>query len=198
MMSKVIVHTILGFEEVSFLKCVVQLYLFLTLAAAECFLLTAMACEYCMAISRPLLYGVTVSRNLCWELVSTAWVCGALYAVFHVISTFSLPFCGPNVIDPFFGEIPSVRRLSCVDCHANENLSVIYSSCITLGAFVLTLISYIYIIPTISKIQHVHGQWKAFSTCSSYLTTVVLFYGTGSSEYLRSTSNCSPIIITHP
>ncbi|EFB26596.1 hypothetical protein PANDA_016654, partial [Ailuropoda melanoleuca] len=192
-MPKAIVNTILGSEEISFLECVVQLYLFFTLAGTECFLLTAMAYDRCMAIYRPLLYEITTNRKLCWELVSTSWICGAFYAIFHAINTFSLPFCGPNVIDHFFCDIPTVMRLSCVDYHANEEWSFIYSSCIILGAFVLTIISYICIISTIIKIQHVQGRWKAFSTCSCHLTTIFLFYGTGSSMYLRPTSDYSPI-----
>ncbi|XP_058405145.1 olfactory receptor 1052-like [Diceros bicornis minor] len=192
-MPKAIVTATQGSEEMSFLECAVQLYLFFMLAATECFLLTTMACDRCVAIYRPLVYGVTMSRNLCWELVSTAWICGALYAIFHAINTFSLPFCGPNVIDHFFCDIPPVMRLSSVDYHTNEELSFIYTSCIILGACVLTLISYIRIISTIAKIQQVQGRWKAFSTCSSHLTTVLLFYRTGSSLYLRPTSDYSPI-----
>ncbi|XP_070426062.1 olfactory receptor 5AP2-like [Equus przewalskii] len=192
-MPKAIVNAILGSQEISFLECAVQLYSFFTLAATECFLLTTMAYDRCMAIYRPLVYGVTMSRKLCWELVSTAWICGALYSIFHAINTFSLPFCGPNVIDHFFCDIPPVMRLSCVDYHTNEEVSFIYTSCIILGACVLTLLSYLRIISTIAKMQQVQGRWKAFSTCSSHLTTVLLFYGTGSSLYLRPTSDYSPI-----
>nr|XP_004611668.1 unnamed protein product [Sorex araneus] len=192
-LPKAIVNVLVGSEEISFLECVIQLYLFFTLAATECFLLTAMAYDRCVAIYRPLLYGASMSRNRCWGLVVSAWVCGALYAIFHAVNTFSLPFCGRNVIDHFFCDIPPVMRLSCVDYQASEALSFIYSSCIILGAFVLTLISYICIISTIAKIQHVQGRWRAFSTCSSHLTTVLLFYGTGSSMYLRPSSDYSPI-----
>ncbi|XP_004456248.2 olfactory receptor 5AP2-like [Dasypus novemcinctus] len=192
-MPKAIVNAILGSKDISFTECVAQLYLFFTMAATECFLLTAMAYDRCMAIYRPLFYGVIMSRSLCWELVSTAWILGALYSIFHAINTFSLPFCGPNVIDHFFCDIPPVMRLSCADYQVNEELIFIYSSCIILGAFGLTLVSYICIISTIIKINHVQGRWKAFSTCSSHLTNVLLFYGTGSSMYLRPISNYSPI-----
>ncbi|XP_062950781.1 olfactory receptor 5A2-like [Cynocephalus volans] len=192
-MPKAIANAILGSEDISLPECVVQLYLFFALAATECFLLTAMAYDRCMAIYRPLLYGVSMNKKVCWELVSSAWICGALYSILHTINTFSLPFCGPNVIDHFFCDIPAVMRLSCADYHANEELSFIYSSCIIMGAFALTLISYMCVISTIAKIQHVQGRWKAFSTCSSHVTSVLLFYGTGSSMYLAPTSNYSPI-----
>lgn len=134
-MTKAIVNTILGSEEISFRECVVQVYLFFTLAGTECFLLTAMAYDHCVAIYRPLLYGITMNRRLCWDLVSTAWICGDFYSIFHAMNTFSLPFCGHNVIDHFFCDIPPVMRLSCVDYHANEERSFIYSSCVILGAF---------------------------------------------------------------
>nr|XP_058145563.1 olfactory receptor 5M11-like [Dasypus novemcinctus] len=192
-MPKAIVNGILGSKDISFTECVAQLYLFFTLGATECFLFTAMAYDCSMAIYRPLLYCVIMSRNLCWKLVSTAWICGFLYSIFHAINTFSLPFCGSGVIDHFFCDNPPIMRLSCTDYSANEKMSFIYSSCILLGALVLILLSYTYIISTITKIHRVRGRWKAFSTCSSHLTTVLLFYGSAGSMYLKPTSNYSPI-----
>ncbi|XP_058132850.1 LOW QUALITY PROTEIN: olfactory receptor 5V1-like [Dasypus novemcinctus] len=186
-MPKAIVNAILGSKDISFTECMAQLYLFFTMAA------NALAYDNCMAIYRPLFYGVIMTRNLYWEPVSTSWIFGALCYIFHAVNTFSLPFCGPNVIDHFFCDIPPVMRLSCADYQVNEELIFIYSSCIILGAFGLTVVFHICIISTIIQTNHVQGHWKAFSTCSSYLANGLLFYGTGISMYLRPISNYFPI-----
>ncbi|CAO2643265.1 Olfactory receptor 1019 [Lemmus lemmus] len=168
---KAVVMSFTGLGLISYLECVTQLYMFITLASTECFLLTAMAYDRFLAIFRPLLYGTIMSHKCCVELVVTAWVSGAIYSAFHTFNTFSLPYCGPNVVEHFFCDIPPVMRLSCTDYHLNEEVGIV---------------------STVVRIPSVDGRWKAFSTCSSHLTTVILFYGTGSFVYLRPASQYSP------
>ncbi|GAB1296130.1 Olfactory receptor [Apodemus speciosus] len=188
---KAVVVSFTGSGVISYLECVTQLYIFVTLCATECFLLTAMAYDRCLAILRPLLYGTIMSQKYCSALVVTAWVGGACYSAFHTFNTFSLPYCGPNVVEHFFCDIPPVMRLSCADYHLSEEVGFAVSSCIIMSAFALTVFSYIGIVATVLRIPSVDGRWKAFSTCSSHLTTVILFYGTGSFVYLRPASQYS-------
>ncbi|XP_042530553.1 olfactory receptor 8U9-like [Dipodomys spectabilis] len=189
---KALANSLMGSEAISFGECVAQLFLFVMMCASECFLLTSMAYDRCLAIHRPLLYGVIMSRKLCTELVMVAWLSGALYAIFHTANTFSLLFCGPNVIDHFFCDSSPIMRLSCSDSHMNEEVGFAVGGCIILSAFTLTIISYVLIISTIAQIHSASGRQKAFSTCSSHLATVVLFYVTGSFAYLRPSSQYSP------
>ncbi|XP_070089648.1 olfactory receptor 2G3 [Equus caballus] len=189
---KALATSLTGSGVISYLECVAQLYVFITLGPTECFLLTAMAYDRCLAIYRPLLYGAIMSEKLCSVLVVTAWVSGAIYSAFHTLNTFSLPFCGPNLIEHFFCDIPPVMRLACTDYRLNEEVGFAVSSCIVMSSFALTALSYVWIISTIARIPSVDGRWKSFSTCSSHLTTVVLFYGTGSLVYLRPASQYSP------
>ncbi|KFW67435.1 Olfactory receptor 5V1, partial [Pygoscelis adeliae] len=56
------------------------------------------------------------------------------------------------------------------------------------GSFLLVILSYCLIIITILKIQGSAGKWKAFSTCSSYLAIVGLFYSTIIYTYTQPTS----------
>lgn len=84
-------------------------------------------------------------------------------------------------------------RLSCSDSHTNEEIGFVVGGCTILGAFALTIISYVLIIATIARTQSAGGRWKAFSTCSSHLTTIILFYVTGSIAYLRPTSHYFPL-----
>lgn len=190
---KAMINSLKGSEVISFWECVVQLFLFVMMCAAECFLLTSMAYDRCLAIHKPLFYGVIMSRKMCMELVIVAWFSGALYAIFHTINTFSLWYCGPNVIDHFFCDSSPIMRLSCSDSHTNEEVGFAVGGCIILGAFALTIISYVLIISTIAQIHCAGGRWNAFSTCSSHLTAVILFYVTGSIAYLRPTSHYSPL-----
>ncbi|XP_057632518.1 olfactory receptor 1019-like [Chionomys nivalis] len=189
---KAVVMSFTGSGLISYLECVTQLYMFVTLCATECFLLTAMAYDRFLAILRPLLYGTIMSHKCCAELVVTAWVSGVIYSAFHTFNTFSLPYCGPNVVEHFFCDIPPVMRLSCTDYHLNEDIGFAVSSCIIMSAFALTVLSYVGIVSTVVRIPSVDGRWKAFSTCSSHLTTVVLLYGTGGFVYLRPASRYSP------
>ncbi|KAB0388057.1 hypothetical protein FD755_003013 [Muntiacus reevesi] len=190
---KALINSLMGSEVISFWECVAQLFLFVMLCASECFLLTSMAYDRCLAIYKPLLYGVIMSRKLCTELVIVAWLSGALYAIFHTINTFSLQFCGPNVIDHFFCDSSPIMRLSCSDSHTNEEVGFVVGGCTILGAFALTIISYVLIIATIARTHSAGSRWKAFSTCSSHLTTIILFYVTGSIAYLRPTSRYFPL-----
>ncbi|XP_053519184.1 olfactory receptor 1044 [Artibeus jamaicensis] len=190
---KALANSLMGSNVISFWECVAQLFLFLMLCASECFLLTSMAYDRCLAIHRPLLYGVIMSRKLCVELVAVAWLSGALYSVFHTTNTFSLPFCGPNVVDHFFCESSPVMRLSCSDFRTHEEVGFAVGGCIVVSAFGLTMASYVVIISTITQIHSAGGRGKAFSTCSSHLTTVTLFYITGNIAYLSPTSQDSPI-----
>ncbi|XP_028712957.1 olfactory receptor 1019-like [Peromyscus leucopus] len=190
---KAVLISFTGSGVISYFKCVAQLYIFITLSSTECFLLTAMAYDRFLAILRPLLYGTIMSQKCCVELVVTAWVSGTIYSAFHTFNTFSLPYCGPNVVEHFFCDIPPVMRLSCTDYRLHEEVGFAVSSCIVMSSFALTVLSYVGIVSTVVRIPSVDGRWKAFSTCSSHLTTVLLFYGTGSFVYLRPASRYSPI-----
>ncbi|XP_036913893.1 olfactory receptor 9K2-like [Sturnira hondurensis] len=190
---KALANSLVGSNVISFWECVAQLFLFVMLGASECFLLTSMAYDRCLAIHRPLLYSVIMSRKLCAELVAMAWLSGALYSVFYTANTFSLPFCGPNVVDHFFCESSPLMKLSCSDFRIHEEVGFAVGGCIVLSALGLTIASYVVVISTIARIHSAGGRGKAFSTCSSHLTIVALFYVTGSIAYLRPTSPHSPI-----
>uniref|UniRef100_A0A8C9P5Q8 G-protein coupled receptors family 1 profile domain-containing protein n=1 Tax=Spermophilus dauricus TaxID=99837 RepID=A0A8C9P5Q8_SPEDA len=162
---KALATTLQGPGVISYLQCVAQFHMFFTLASAECFLLTAMAYDPCVAIYRPLLYGTIMSHGRCWALVVLAWVGGTLYSAFRTVNTFSLPFCGPNVVEHFFCAIPAVMRLSCADFCPREEVGFAVSSCILLSSFALTVLSYIRILSTLLRIPSGDGRWKALSTC---------------------------------
>ncbi|KAG8510154.1 Olfactory receptor 5V1 [Galemys pyrenaicus] len=192
-LPRALLATALGSRAISLPACASQLFAFVCLGSTECFLITSMAYDRCLAIYQPLLYGVAMSPQTCVSLVAAAWASGLLFSAFHTANTFSLPFCGPNVVDHFFCDIPPLMRLACANADAHEAAGFAASGCIIMSCFALTVLSYVRILATVLRIRSAAGRWKAFSTCSSHLATVLLFYGTGSSAYMQPTARYSPL-----
>ncbi|XP_072471601.1 olfactory receptor 9G4-like [Notamacropus eugenii] len=180
-----------GSEFISLPECAAQLYVFVFCAATECFLITSMAYDRCLAIYHPLTYGSTMTQQFCCALVGVAWASGLLFSSFHTVNTFTLSFCDP-LLEHFFCDLPPLFRLSCTDPHKHEAIGFAVSGCVIMSCFALTVLSYIQIVATVLRIQSTQGRQKAFSTCSSHLITVILFYGTGSSTYMRAANGYSP------
>ncbi|XP_008854311.1 olfactory receptor 5B21-like [Nannospalax galili] len=192
-LPQALVATMADSKEISFTACASQLFAFVCLGSTECFLITSMALDRCLAIYRPLTYGAVMTSQTCVSLVVLAWASGLLFSTFHTVNTFSLPFCGPNIINHFFCDIPPLMRLACADTRAHEAAGFVVSGCVIMTCSVLTCLSYIRIVCTMVQIRSVAGQRKAFSTCSSHLATVLLFYGTGSSAYMQPTTHYSAL-----
>ncbi|MEE6471919.1 hypothetical protein FKM82_009407 [Ascaphus truei] len=178
-------------KSISFIGCALQLYFFAVFASTECYLLSAMAYDRYVAICHPLLYVVMMNRRACIFLVSGVYFSGFLTAGIHTSCTLSLSFCGPNVINHFYCDIPPLMELSCSDTYTNK--TIIFAIVFFLGliSVMVTLASYVYILFTILKIRSSKGRRKAFSTCTSHLLCVSLFYGTVFFMYLRPASSYS-------
>lgn len=176
-------------KTISFTGCITQMYLFACFADVECILLAAMAYDRYMAICNPLLYPVLMSRKLCICLVAGSYITGSISSLVHTSLTFHLSFCSSNVINHFFCDIPPLLVLSCSDTHINEIILFALCGSIQLITFLVILASYFYILCTILRIQSSDGRYKAFSTCTSHLTAVSLFYSTLLFTYLRPSSN---------
>ncbi|XP_065451847.1 olfactory receptor 5AR1-like [Chrysemys picta bellii] len=178
-------------KSISYTACAVQMYLCIISADVVCLLLAVMAYDRYVAICNPLLYTVTMSRQLCNQLVAGVYAVGLVDSMIHTWLTFRLSFCSSNIINHFFCDIPPLLVLSCSDTRINEIVMFAFIGCITVICFVPVLLSYVYIISTILQIRSAEGQRKAFSTCSFHLTAVVLFYGIPLFMYLRPPSSYS-------
>uniref|UniRef100_A0A8C3H6D5 Olfactory receptor n=1 Tax=Chrysemys picta bellii TaxID=8478 RepID=A0A8C3H6D5_CHRPI len=164
-------------EEVSFSACLLQFYIFGSLAVAECFLLAAMSYDRYLAIYKPLHYASTMSFQLCFQLAAGSWVIGFLSLVVTMPMVSRLPFCASKEIDHFFCDLTPIIKLSCGDTYMVRIPAFIIASLVSFSPFLLTLLSYYKIISTILKIPFSTGKQKAFSTCSSHLIVVSVFYG---------------------
>ncbi|XP_039390482.1 olfactory receptor-like protein OLF1 [Mauremys reevesii] len=178
-------------KSISYSACAVQLYLSIAFGDVECLLLAVMAYDRYVAICNPLHYTVTMSRQLCKQLVAAVYAVGFVDSMIHTCFIFRLSFCSSNIINHFFCDIPPLLALSCSDTRINEIVIFVFMSCMTVSIFVTFLFSYAYIIMTVLRIRSAEGRRKAFSTCSFHLTSVVLLFGTLLFMYLRPTSSYS-------
>ncbi|XP_057170769.1 olfactory receptor 10J1 [Ursus arctos] len=177
-------------QSISRTGCATQMFFFVSFGITNCFLLTAMGYDRYVAICNPLRYSIIMNKRVCVQLVGGACSIGLIVATTQVTSVFSLPFCATKVAH-FFCDIRPVMKLSCVDTTANEILTVIISVLVLVVPMGLVFISYVLIISTILKIPSAQGRKKAFTTCASHLTVVVVHYGCASIAYLKPKSENS-------
>ncbi|XP_040857003.1 olfactory receptor 3A2-like [Ochotona curzoniae] len=172
-------------RTISYDACLSQLFFFHFLAGVDCFLLTAMAYDRFLAICRPLTYSTHMSQTVQRTLVAVSWTCAFSNALMHTIVLSTLNFCGPNVINHFYCDLPQLFQLSCSSTQLNEHL--LFSMCIFMAGapVVLIITSYLNVAVAVLQIRSAEGRKKAFSTCGSHLTVVCLFYGTGIFNYAR-------------
>ncbi|XP_049745669.1 olfactory receptor 502-like [Elephas maximus indicus] len=193
--SSVTPHMLINFlvetNTISYLGCAIQLGSAAFFGTVEFFLLAAMAYDRFVAICNPLLYSTKMSIQVCDQLFSMVYVGGFINASSFTISFFSLFFCGPNRVNHFFCDFAPLVELSCSDVRISAVVpSYSVGSIIVVTVFVIA-ISYVYILITILKMHSSEGRHKAFSTCTSHLTAVTLYYGTVTFIYMMPKSSYS-------
>ncbi|XP_062951616.1 olfactory receptor 9G19-like [Cynocephalus volans] len=188
---KILVTCISEDKTISFAGCLSQFFFSAGLAYSECYLLAAMAYDRYVAISNPLLYAQAMSRRLCICLVVHSYTGGFVNAIILTSNTFTLDFCGDNVIDDFFCDVPPLVKLACdvKDSYQAVLYFLLASNVITPALLILA--SYLFIIAAVLQIHSTQGRLKAFSTCSSHLISVTLYYGSILYIYSRPSSSYS-------
>ncbi|KYO28114.1 olfactory receptor 5F1 [Alligator mississippiensis] len=179
-------------KKISFTGCMVQLFFLIDVVSTEIFLLSVMAYDRYVAICHPLKYTNIMNRRVCGQLAVGTWIAGFFNSLLHTSFTFTLSFCGPNEVNQYYCDIPPVQALSCSSTYASETIHMIVAGVVGGSAFVITLISYIYILWAIMHMRSPEGRHNAFSTCASHLTVVCLFYGTSIFTYIKPSSSYSP------
>ncbi|XP_036621299.1 olfactory receptor 10AG1-like [Trichosurus vulpecula] len=177
-------------KNISLLACAAQLCFFLILVVTESLLLTVMAFDRYVAICKPLYYTVIMNHKMCVQLVVASWITVVPIMVVQTFQVFSLPFCDSNILNHIFCDMPPLMKLACGDKSWNEVLVYAEVSLFGFIPFLLILYSYIRIFITIQKLPSAIGRSKAFSTCSSHLMVVGLFYGSGIIAYLQPKTSC--------
>ncbi|XP_069802713.1 olfactory receptor 5A2-like [Dendropsophus ebraccatus] len=178
-------------KTVSFYGCVVQVYTFGLCGGTECYVLAAMAYDRYVAICHPLLYNVIMRRTVCIWLIIGSYLIGSTNSLIHTVITFTLPYCGPYMINHIFCDIPPILQLACADTRINQIVILVTSICVVVVSFMLIVISYIYIVAAVISLYSTSGRKKAFSTCTSHFIVVTIFYGSVMFMYLKPESNAS-------
>ncbi|XP_074092452.1 olfactory receptor 13A1-like [Macrotis lagotis] len=165
-------------NTISYGGCIAQMYFLTWCLGAELLLFTTMAYDRYAAICQPLHYNTLMNKEACCLLAAVVWTFSGTSTMINMIMTVHLSFCGPNVIDHFFCEIPSLLPLSCSSTYVNNIMVVVAAIFFAAINFLLILVSYGFIISSILKIRTKEGKKRAFSTCSSHLIVVTMYYCT--------------------
>ncbi|XP_074083815.1 olfactory receptor 10Q1-like [Macrotis lagotis] len=172
--------------------CAAQMFLFCTLGGTDCFLLAVMAYDRYMAICHPLHYTLIMTQKRCIQLVVASLGLAFYLDLQLTVLIFTLPFCGHHLeINHFLCDAPPVLRLACGDTQVHQAVLFIVGVFVLTVPFVLISISYIFIANTILRIRSAEGRRRAFSTCSSHLSVVLLQYGCCTLVYMRPRSSTS-------
>ncbi|PKU36560.1 hypothetical protein llap_13139 [Limosa lapponica baueri] len=163
-------------KRISFTACALQLNCVILFVTCECFLLGVMAYDPQVAICHPLHYTTMMSRDHCFKMVVGSWLSGVPVAL--GFTAWLLPFCGRNMVDHFFRDVPPVLKLMCADTALFELLIFVAIVIIVMIPFSLIAISYLCIIHAILQTPLAVGQRQTFSTCAAHLVVVTLFYST--------------------
>ncbi|XP_004712790.1 olfactory receptor 4F15-like [Echinops telfairi] len=163
-------------KAISFGGCISQIFFSHAVGGAEMVLLIAMAFDRYVAICKPLHYLIIMNPRLCILILVLSWTIGLIHSLSQLAFIVNLPFCGPNVLDSFYCDIPRLIKLACTDTYKLEFMVTANSGFISLGAFFLLILSYIFLLTTLQK-QSFGGSSKAVSTLSAHITVVVLFFG---------------------
>ncbi|XP_076971181.1 olfactory receptor 9G19-like [Tamandua tetradactyla] len=188
---KILVICISEDKSISFVGCVAQFLFSTGLGYSECFLLAAMAYDHYVAISKPLLYSQAMSIKLCAFLVADSYLGGFSNSAVITKRTFALKFCGDNIIDDFFCDLLPLVKLACGRKDGYQAVLFFLLTCNDIVPTLFILATYLFIIIIISRICCTQGHLKTFSTCSSHLTSVTLFYGSILYTYARLQSSYS-------
>ncbi|KAM4749136.1 olfactory receptor 2A12-like [Rhinophrynus dorsalis] len=183
--------TITGNTSISFAGCLTQLFVFSFCVCTEFFLLTFMAFDRYVAICIPLRYSIIMNIRVCILMASASWIIGLFNSFPYPLIISKLPFCNSQEINHFFCDLKAVLKLSCSESPFLKYF--MFMDYVFLGflPFLQILTSYVFIIFTIIKIQTSAGRIKSFSSCSSHLTVVLLFFGTSISLYMKPESEHS-------
>ncbi|XP_039106162.1 putative olfactory receptor 8G2 [Hyaena hyaena] len=185
---KMLVNFVTERNFISYQACMTQLYFFLVFVISECHMLAAMAYDRYVAICNPLLYNVTMSYQVCSWLVVGVYIMGLTGATAHTGCMLRVLFCKADRINHYFCDLFPLLELSCSSTYINEVVVLCFSAFNILAPSLMILSSYVFIIASILRIRSTEGRSKAFSTCSSHISAVAVFFGSTAFMYLQPSS----------
>ncbi|OCT64621.1 hypothetical protein XELAEV_18045720mg [Xenopus laevis] len=176
-------------REISVVACITQVFFFIFFGMSEIFLLTVMSYDRYIAICYPLHYTQLMHLRLCVQMLSGILFLALVYSLVHTLCLLRLDFCRSNIVESFFCDLPQLFHLSCTDTTINILVIFLLGGLFGLSSLAMTFLPYIRIFATVLNIRVQNMRQKAFSTCTSHLTVVFVFYGTLFFTYFRPVTN---------
>ncbi|XP_058380754.1 olfactory receptor 1L3 [Diceros bicornis minor] len=186
---KMLVNFLSETKTISCAECLAQMYFFLVFGNMDSYLLAAMAIDHYVAICKPFHYVTIMNHRCCMLLLAFSTAFSYLHSLLHVLLVNQLTFCASNVIHHFFCDVNPVLKLACSSTSVNEVVALTEGLASVMVPFVCIIISYLRILVAVLNIPSATGKCKTFSTCSSHLTVVTLFYGSISYVYIQPLSS---------
>ncbi|XP_075200103.1 olfactory receptor 11L1-like [Anomaloglossus baeobatrachus] len=172
---------------ITYISCITQFYFLGASESSECLLLALMSYDRYVAVCKPLHYNIIMKSGYCVILTVVCWVLGFSVVLIYMTTTAKLNFCGPNIINHIFCDIVPLLELACNDAYIVHLEICLLGIPIVIIPIIFIIMSYAYIVFNILRIPSSTGRQKAFSTCSSHLTVVSIFYWTIFSVYVIPT-----------
>ncbi|XP_051011665.1 olfactory receptor 150-like [Acomys russatus] len=185
---KMLVNFVTERNVISYSECISQFYFFCVFAVSECHMLSVMAYDRYIAIANPLLYNVAMSYQVCSLMIAGVYGIGLLSATAHTVFLIRVLFCKADLIKHYFCDLFPLLQISCSNTFINELVALSLSAFNIVVPAMIILSSYIFILVSILRIQSTGGRAKAFSTCSSHILAVAIFYGSTAFMYLQPSS----------
>ncbi|XP_052045622.1 olfactory receptor 145-like [Apodemus sylvaticus] len=182
---KMLINFVLKKNDISYEGCMAQFYFFASLGISEFYVLTAMAYDRYVAICNPLMYNIVMSPKVCCNLMLASYLVGFSDAMIHTGGLLRLIFCDGNTINHYFCDFFPLLQLSCTSTFVNEIQMFIVAGKNIIVPTLIIFISYGFILSSILKIRSTEGRSKAFSTCSSHIIALSLFFGSCAYMYLK-------------
>ncbi|XP_038599008.1 olfactory receptor 14A16-like [Tachyglossus aculeatus] len=176
-------------RSISFLGCATQLFLVDLFAGSELFLLMAMSHDRYVAICLPLRYELIMTNTACGKMAAASWLTGVMFGVSYSALTLSLSFCGSNLVQTFFCDVPSLLKISCSKEHIAINVSVTGGVAFGVFCFILIIVSYVRIFRAVLRMPATESRAKAFSTCLPHLAVVTVFFSAAAVDYVKPVSD---------
>ncbi|KAG8522302.1 Olfactory receptor 8D4 [Galemys pyrenaicus] len=190
---KLLVGLLYKDKSISYSGCMTQFFFFCMCAISEFYLLAAMAYDRYVAICSPLLYNVIMSPRVCSLLVAAVFSIGFTLSMIYEVFLLKLDFCSSSIIKHYYCDIIPLMKLSCSSTYIDELLIFVIGGFNMVATSMTIIISYGFILSSILRIQSKEGRSKAFGTCGSHLTAVLIFYGSLMFMYLKPTTSTSVI-----
>ncbi|XP_003802449.1 olfactory receptor 8K5-like [Otolemur garnettii] len=188
---KMLANFIVDENIISYPACGIQMAFFIVFIVSELFILSAMAYDRYVAICSPLLYNMILSQGLCHVLVGIPYLYSTFQALFFTTKIFTLTFCGSDIINHFYCDVVPLLPMLCSNAQEIEWLIILFSAFNLISSLLVVLVSYLLILLAVFRMHSAEGRKKAFSTCGSHLTVVVVFFGSLLFMYVQPKSTHS-------